>query len=232
MSPGFPTKTLRSALGTGIAVILAISTMLGVLFAKGPRAMLATVAVGCVVALASLLYLGWKQRPRPNLGVTEFAYPRPEWYSYGADHFGATCEITKAALVLMALDRTDSGLWGKSYILRTGRKSAAHGSLTGTPIALVAVHSILGDDSAAIHDWTSHPLVETLTSIIDDDGRYVRGPQVVQMGTAPEFEPPRHAAGGCHHYARWHIRLQGCKDGRKAVSRRRRRELVGPRRGG
>ena len=133
-----------------------------------------------------------------QLSMSGFAYPKPEWLSSEAEQYFT--ELAKAAFILLAVDRADSGCWGKTYLHRrkaTGNDlSRARGSLTGTPIALLALGSYAAECKSVISDWVSHPLSETLAALVTRDGRYLRGEEVAQMGRMLTFEPLRHAAGG------------------------------------
>jgi hypothetical protein len=134
----------------------------------------------------------------PQLTMSGFAFPKPEWLSNEAEQYFT--EIAKGALLLLAVDRTDSGCWSKTYLHRrraTGNDlPLARGSLTGTPSGLLAFGSYGAECIQIISDWISHPLSETLAVVVTRDGRYLRGKEVAQMGRIATFEPLRHVAGG------------------------------------
>ena len=136
--------------------------------------------------------------PSPELSLSAFAYSEPDWLEYEVKQYFT--DIGTAAFVLLALERTTSGCWSKTYLHR--RKATGNdlplsgGSLTGTPIALIALGSYGAECAQIIFDWVVSPLSETLAAIITEDGRYRRGQEVAQMGRIPTYEPLRHAAGG------------------------------------
>ncbi len=130
-------------------------------------------------------------------GIRAFAYPKPDWMTSQVDDFTA---VAKAALVLLLMDRTETGCWAKTYLSR--RRTVPHealplagGSLGGTPLAIVAIGSIV-DDLAPIHSALKAPLDETLTrTFVEEDGRYLRGLGFSEVGDVQLFEPWRHTAG-------------------------------------
>lgn len=133
---------------------------------------------------------------RKGKSLNAFAYPKAAWLDVpSAERF---LEVAKAALILLAFDRTDSGCWGKTYLFRRRAGDAgiplARGSLTGTPFSLNAIGAVV-DDLAPLRHSLSSVLLETLARTLAEDGRYLRGTRVAQMGVVPDFEALRHTAG-------------------------------------
>jgi hypothetical protein len=133
---------------------------------------------------------------RKGKNLNGFAYPQAAWLDVPtAERF---LEVAKAALILLAFDRTDSGCWGKTYLFRRKAGDAgmplARGSLTGTPFSLNAIGAVM-DDLTPLRHSLSSVLLETLARTLAEDGRYLRGTRVAQMGVVPDFEALRHTAG-------------------------------------
>lgn len=136
-----------------------------------------------------------------SLSIAGFAYPRPRWLT--ADSKQRIDDLARAALVLLAFERTNTGCWGKTYLYR--RQSLgemlplAGGALTGTPIALIAIGSYAKKAKEPIRNQLYSPLSETLARILNYKGIYKRGiKRGSQMGGRKEVrEPHHHTAGGC-----------------------------------
>jgi hypothetical protein len=133
-----------------------------------------------------------------QLNLDGFAYPRPKWLS--RDEEEDLKEMAKAAFVLAAFERTSTGCWGKTYLYRLkangDRLPLAGGALTGTPFAVVGLHSYVSEKAAPLlKEWTYRPLTETLTSIRMDEG-YKHSDKASALGNSPNMESERHAAGG------------------------------------
>lgn len=132
------------------------------------------------------------------LSLTGFAYPKPEWLTEGVE--SSINDIAKAAFVLLAFDRADSGAWGKTYLYRLKANNKklplVGGSLTGTPFALIALASYAKQSESTISKWASYPLLETLSRFLID-GQYLHDDERIGQVPGPEFEPLHHLAGGC-----------------------------------
>lgn len=138
-----------------------------------------------------------------------FAYSSPEWLT-NAEKTGLS-ELAKAAFVLLLFEQTETGCWGKSYLPRHLARGEtlpeALGAITGTPFALLAISCVgertaskvgaLTDVDRLVHRATQYALFNTLTSLLQVDGSYLRGYREGSTGTGlvPEF--PRHEAGAC-----------------------------------
>ncbi len=131
-----------------------------------------------------------------------FSYSQPDWLN-DTEREKLT-DLAKAAFILLLLEQTESGCWSKTYLYRHRPEPlpVAHGALTGTPFALIALSSTALSSYEDEKNNTLQPLYqilfETLARIIRDDGSYLkRYTQVSAMGPGPEPEKPRHAAGAC-----------------------------------
>jgi hypothetical protein len=144
-------------------------------------------------------------KPKPQttpkqIHLNGFAYPRPKWISRVEEK--TITELAKAAFVLTAFERTETGCWGKTYLhrlkLHGDKLPLSGGALTGVPFALVALHSYAGKQSAAlIEEWSRYLLTETLTKISRPGGGYEKLRRQTTGGVETEPEEARHEAGGC-----------------------------------
>jgi hypothetical protein len=188
----------------GLTIVVIICTILSVLFVKGVRFVLSIVAMRCLATVGILLWQFRKQHPKPNLELSMFAYKTPNWMSDKLE-VGEwkeetieklMSEVVKAAFVLLAFERTETGLWAKSYLYRKREESAVGGSLTGTPAVLVALHSIIGTGTMVFDTW-KRDLGTTLLNNIDEKGRYLKAVAKGTTSKTRDPEPERHQAGGC-----------------------------------
>jgi len=133
------------------------------------------------------------------LGLKSFAYGRPDWIT---DFEIQDLEgMARAALLLLLFERTYSGCWSKTYIYRLASLREdlplAHGSLTGSPLAILAISALVDDHDRLAAEFLFPPISKTIAELLGPDGSYLRGyDRGATMGTAPRTEPPRHAAGG------------------------------------
>jgi hypothetical protein len=144
-----------------------------------------------------------------SLTTKPFAYSRPKWLT-GSQH-SRLSEVAKATFVLLLFEQTDTGCWGKSYLpgILSERKTLprAMGAITGTPFALLAISSYaagkkseaqtFGRTESLVHESTDFAVFETLDTLLQLDGSYLKGYESSYTGTVPDPERLRHEAGAC-----------------------------------
>jgi hypothetical protein len=109
-------------------------------------------------------------------------------------------DLAKCTFTLLLLDQTKSGAWSNTYLYRRiiCREGIpfAKGSLTGTPLALFSILSLIDNDDYDFIEYLTSDLAETLNKVIQPDGQYLRRYTVGTVGRVPEMEPARHTSGG------------------------------------
>ncbi len=136
----------------------------------------------------------------PILIRTNFSSFLPKINLKDKPEFEKLCDLTKCAFTLLLLEQTESGTWSNSYLYRRIISNEgiplSKGSLTGTPLALFSILSLIDKDDHDFIEYLTGNLTETLNKVIQPDGQYLRRYTIGQVGRVPEMEPPRHTAGG------------------------------------
>src|SRR5205823_5743528 len=98
-----------------------------------------------------------------------FAFDYPDWLN--DDEAGRLAHLAKAALFLLAVERTPTGCWGKTYLYRQRRPPAAGGALTGTPFALIATGSYVHESDKTLSELYP-PIAKILAHILNENGDF------------------------------------------------------------
>jgi len=195
-------KWLFPYLGVSATILLGATTIMGGLFAWGVPVGIAVLLLTPLLSIfivAAGKHLSSEYASLPNdLKLTAFSYPPAPWL---LNRDSELLDLLKGALVLLVFDRTESGLWSKTYLYRRTVANVvvpkSRGTLTGTPLALIAIASSIQTDDSSFLDWAYTPLEKTLTKNLRKNGEYI---QTFTVSTFEErkavWEPPRHAAGG------------------------------------
>lgn len=193
-------KRMWPAIGFGTTFILGASSIMGGLLEWGLPVATAVIISGILIIAIKGLSKPKPQSP-PGLKLTGFSYSKANWLSHTNNSESDVMDLLKGSLTLLAFERTETGLWGKSYLYRKVMSNyplpVSRGSLTGTPLALVAMAACVEMKDHTFRDWAYPPLSQTLAENLSPDGRYVFGYRVSEAEyKTPDFEPLRHEAGG------------------------------------
>jgi len=187
-------------IGKFIAIILAVSTILGGLFIHGRTPALVVILLVLIYVLISIRYRRKRQMNRLpfQFRLNALQFESPVWLQ--KDDKDKLLNILKAAFILLSFDRMNSGLWGKTYLYRLKKAGVSipksQGSLGGTPIGLWAITANYHSKDSFVSDWLFPPLINTLSSTRSHDGKFIKRSTYGDLGSEFEYEPERHAAGG------------------------------------